>query len=294
MIESKVITFITLAKELNYTKTAEILSMTQPAVSQQIKSIEDEFSIKLFYHKGKVLLLTEEGKLLLRYCTRLDSLDKAMHTAINDYKTNLVHLDIGLTPSTSEYLVPQILKIINEDQKTNISIHIHPIKELYERMDTYEFDFLIGDEVMEDQNEHNYIKIFDDYLVFVAGPTNKFVDKKNIDITELREEPLVLRHPKSTTRNQFASFLILSNDNISNYNVVLEIESIPIIKDLVSIDYGVSVLPYSVCQKEIDEGKLKVLDVKNFNIKRSTYIIYRKDAELKQIIVGFAKKIKKA
>src|SRR5574344_1122561 len=118
MIESKEITFIKIAKELNYTKTAEILSMTQPAVSQQIKSIEDEFSIKLFYHKGKVLLLTEEGKLLLRYCTRLDSLDKAMHTAINDYKTNLVHLDIGLTPSTSEYLVPQILKIINEDQKT--------------------------------------------------------------------------------------------------------------------------------------------------------------------------------
>ena len=293
MIESKVITFITLAKELNYTKTAEVLSMTQPAVSQQIKSIENEFSIKLFYHKGKVLLITEEGKLLLKYCTRLNSLDKTMHIAINDYKTNLVHLDIGLTPSTSEYLVPQILKTINEDQKTNISIHIHPIKELYERLDTYEFDFLIGDEIMEDQNEHNYIKILNDHLVFVAGPTNKFVNKKNIEISELRKEPLVLRHPKSTTRSQFSSFLVLSNDDISNYNVVLEIESIPIIKDLVGIDYGVSVLPYSVCKKEIDEGKLKVLDIKNFNIKRSTYIIYRKDAELKSIIVGLANKIKK-
>lgn len=293
MIESKVITFITLAKELNYTKTAEVLSMTQPAVSQQIKSIENEFSIKLFYHKGKVLLITEEGKLLLKYCTRLNSLDKTMHVAINDYKTNLVHLDIGLTPSTSEYLVPQILKTINEDQKTNISIHIHPIKELYERLDTYEFDFLIGDEIMEDQNEHNYIKILNDHLVFVAGAANKFVNKKNIEISELRKEPLVLRHPKSTTRSQFSSFLVLSNDDISNYNVVLEIESIPIIKDLVGIDYGVSVLPYSVCKKEIDEGKLKVLDIKNFNIKRSTYIIYRKDAELKSIIVGLANKIKK-
>src|SRR5574344_2074839 len=293
MIESNVLTFITLAKELNFTRTAEILNMTQPAVSQHIQAIESEFNVKLFNKNGRILTLTEEGKLILKYCTRLESLNDALHIAVEDYKKNLVHLDIGLTPSTSEYLVPEILKTINEDQKTSISIHIHPIKELYERLDTFEFDFLIGDEILEDDKDHQYIKILNDNLVFIASPNNPLCNETNIDIEELRSIPLILRHAKSSTRNLFTSYLTLNEDNISNYNVVLEIESIPIIKDLVSIDYGISVLPLSVCENEIKEGKIKVLDVKSFNVKRSTYIIYRKEAELKSIIIDFANKVKR-
>jgi len=292
MIDQRINTFVTLSKELNYSRTAELLSLTQPAVTQHIQSIENEFNIKLFNKNGRSLIITKEGELLLKYCLRLQSLNTTMHIAMEDMKKNLVHLDIGLTPTVSEYLVPEILKKINEDQKTTISIHIHPIKELYERLDTYEFDFLIGDEILGDTKDYVNSKIQDDQLVFIASPNSKLASMTDLNLEDLREAPLILRHTKSLTRNLLTSYLTLRGDNINNYNMVLEIESIPVIKDLVMIDYGISVLPYVVCKKEADEGKIKILDVKNFKIKRSTYIIYRKDADLKSIINGFVNKIR--
>jgi len=292
MLDQRIYSFITLAKEGSFTKTAEVLNMTQPAISQHISSIEREFMIKLFHKNGRTLTITKEGAVLLKYCTRLESLDTSMHNAIDDLKKNSIHIDIGLTPTASESLVPTIIKTINEDQKTTLNIHINPIKELYERLDSYEYDFLIGDELLGKQDDYIYTKIYSDILVFIASTKIPIAETKNLSIDDLKNLPFILRNIKSTTRNQFTSYLLLHNDSIDNFNVNLEIESIPIIKELVSIDYGISLLPYIVCKKEIEEGKIKALDVKDFKIERTTYLIYRKDSDIPNIIKGFAKNIK--
>ena len=101
MLDNKTETLIAVAEQKNFTRAAEALSLTQPAVSHQISQLEQSLGAKLFNRKKGELTLTQEGEIAVRYARILTSMDQKMHMEIADSKRNIKNLRIGLT-HTSE------------------------------------------------------------------------------------------------------------------------------------------------------------------------------------------------
>ena len=127
MIDAKVHTLLTLVEAGSYTKAAELLHLTQPAVSHHIRLLEKLYGIKIFHPGKKELRLTPEGSILLKYAHRLTAIDHRARQAIEDSRRELTHITIGLTQTGGENKMPQVLALYCREHPGLFSFSVrHP------------------------------------------------------------------------------------------------------------------------------------------------------------------------
>ena len=276
MIDERLLSLYILSKEKNYTKTANTLNLTQPAISHHIKSLEKEYNQKLIDKKGKNLTLTPAGEILVQYYDKFKSLDVRMNEDITNINSLNKFIDIGITLTAGEYLIPSILNIIIKSIP-NISINFHTdnMEKIYKGVKNDVLDFAIIEGQFPKETSINSFLLAEDEMILVTSPSHTFKNMKKINRLLLQKERLILRERKSNTRTLIEEFLNNNGDSISRYNVMLELENINLIKELVSQNYGVSILPRSVCQQEIKKGKLIEVELEDFHIHRGIYIVYK-------------------
>ena len=269
MIDERLLSLYILSKEKNYTKTANTLNLTQPAISHHIKSLEKEYNQKLIVKKGKNLTLTPAGEILVQYYDKFKSLDVRMNEDITNINSLNKFIDIGITLTAGEYLIPSILNIIIKSIP-NISINFHTdnMEKIYKGVKNDVLDFAIIEGQFPKETSINSFLLAEDEMILVTSPSHTFKNMKKINRLLLQKERLILRERKSNTRTLIEEFLNNNGDSISRYNVMLELENINLIKELVSQNYGVSILPRSVCQQEIKKGKLIEVELEDFHIHR--------------------------
>ena len=276
MIDERLLSLYILSKEKNYTKTANTLNLTQPAISHHIKALEKEYNQKLIVKKGKNLTLTPAGEILVQYYDKFKSLDVRMNEDITNINSLNKFIDIGITLTAGEYLIPSILNIIIKSIP-NISINFHTdnMEKIYKGVKNDVLDFAIIEGQFPKETSINSFLLAEDEMILVTSPSHTFKNMKKINRLLLQKERLILRERKSNTRTLIEEFLNNNGDSISRYNVMLELENINLIKELVSQNYGVSILPRSVCQQEIKKGKLIEVELEDFHIHRGIYIVYK-------------------
>ena len=276
MIDERLLSLYILSKEKNYTKTANTLNLTQPAISHHIKSLEKEYNQKLIVKKGKNLTLTPAGEILVQYYDKFKSLDVRMNEDITNINSLNKFIDIGITLTAGEYLIPSILNIIIKSIP-NISINFHTdnMEKIYKGVKNDVLDFAIIEGQFPKETSINSFLLAEDEMILVTSPSHTFKNMKKINRLLLQKERLILRERKSNTRTLIEEFLNNNGDSISRYNVMLELENINLIKELVSQNYGVSILARSVCQQEIKKGKLIEVELEDFHIHRGIYIVYK-------------------
>ena len=276
MIDERLLSLYILSKEKNYTKTANTLNLTQPAISHHIKSLEKEYNQKLIVKKGKNLTLTPAGEILVQYYDKFKSLDVRMNEDITNINSLNKFIDIGITLTAGEYLIPSILNIIIKSIP-NISINFHTdnMEKIYKGVKNDVLDFAIIEGQFPKETSINSFLLAEDEMILVTSPSHTFKNMKKINRLLLQKERLILRERKSNTRTLIEEFLNNNGGSISRYNVMLELENINLIKELVSQNYGVSILPRSVCQQEIKKGKLIEVELEDFHIHRGIYIVYK-------------------
>ena len=276
MIDERLLSLYILSKEKNYTKTANTLNLTQPAISHHIKSLEKEYNQKLIVKKGKNLTLTPAGEILVQYYDKFKSLDVRMNEDITNINSLNKFIDIGITLTAGEYLIPSILNIIIKSIP-NISINFHTdnMEKIYKGVKNDVLDFAIIEGQFPKETSINSFLLAEDEMILVTSPSHTFKNMKKINRLLLQKERLILRERKSNTRTLIEEFLNNNGDSISRYNVMLELENINLIKELVSQNYGVSILPSSVYQQEIKKGKLIEVELEDFHIHRGIYIVYK-------------------
>ena len=276
MIDERLLSLYIISKEKNYTKTANTLNLTQPAISHHIKSLEKEYNQKLIVKKGKNLTLTPAGEILVQYYDKFKSLDVRMNEDITNINSLNKFIDIGITLTAGEYLIPSILNIIIRSIP-NISINFHTdnMEKIYKGVKNDVLDFAIIEGQFPKETSINSFLLAEDEMILVTSPSHTFKNMKKINRLLLQKERLILRERKSNTRTLIEEFLNNNGDSISRYNVMLELENINLIKELVSQNYGVSILPRSVCQQEIKKGKLIEVELEDFHIHRGIYIVYK-------------------
>lgn len=279
MLDVKVETFLTVERTRNYTKAAEELSLTQPAVSHHIHQLEKEIGTRLFFRSSGSMELTQEGAIALKYARRLKALYANMKEEIADTENHPANIRVGVTHTAESNIVAEVLaKYSNENPGVVVTIITDTIKNLYSMLENYELDLAI----VEGQ-PHNpalsSLLLDTDYLVCVVPVHHPLARQSMVTLNDIRHENLILRSKDSETRNLFISHLISLNESIDSFNVILEVDNIATIKDLIRKNLGISILAKSTCMDELRKNKIAALPIENLSMIRQTNIVYPKDSE---------------
>ena len=289
MLDTKLYTLITVSETGNFTRAAERLSLTQPAVSQHISQLEKELNIKIFNRSKGELKLTSEGEIVVMYAKRIKSLYNKMQQSILNQSKRITRLTIGITHTSESNFVAEVLaKYCNMNKGVSITIITDSIKNLYNMLMNYEIDLAIVEGTVNDTSI-NSLLLGTDYLVLVVSNSNPISKKSMVTISDIKKEKMILRLPGSGTRDLFIAHLESINMSIDEFNIILEVDNIATIKDLVRRDFGVSILARSACLDELKKGKITVLPIENLSMVRETSILYHKDFNHTDILQDITK-----
>ena len=277
MIDPKIRTLIRVIEEGSFTRAAAALHLTQPAVSHHIRQLEAEYGIPIFRPDKKELVPTPEGAVLIKYARRALALDRSARQAIEDSRRSLRHLAVGLTPTAGENLMPQVLALYcHEHPETHINIVTDTINNLYQRMELYELDLAVVEGALPGGRFHSVL-LDTDYLCLIVSPQHPFARRQSILPGELKGERLILRPAKAGTRALFDSYLQSQGESVQNFNVMMELDNVAMIKDLVSQDLGVSIIAKSDCREEERAGRLVAVPIENASMSRNIQLVYHSD-----------------
>lgn len=297
MLDIKLETLLVVAECKSFTKAADILSLTQPAVSNHINQLEKECNAKLFLRGKGTVRLTQEGEIAVTYAKRLKALHEKMLSKIADEQRHVSRLRVGITHSSENNAITEIIaKYASQYPDVTITIITDVINNLYEMLENYELDIAVV-EGKRLSPKLNYFMLDTDYLVCVLNNDNPLSTQSMITINELKKENMILRLQTSATRQLFEATLIGINESIDSFNVFLEVDNVATIKELVRKNLGVSVLPKSVCISDVEKGNLTILPIENLSMMREVNIAYNKDFTrleiLKEIVQLYKNTVKK-
>lgn len=284
MLNQRLETLLCVYETLNFTKASETLNLTQPAVSQHIKALENEFKCKIFIRGEKSLKVTPEGEIVVKYAKRIQNLCNAIPSALRDYRNNARHIRIGVT-QTAELgqLSTMLAKYCLENDGIHITLISDTINNLYIKLKNYEVDMIIVEGKKQDNN-FNSILLDTDCLILAVSTDNPLSQKSVVTMDELKKEKLILRLPESGTRALFEAHLKSVNESLDSFDVILEVDHIATIKELVHQNFGVSVLAKSVCYNDVQKNKFAVVSIENLSMIRDINLVYHKDFEAYDII----------
>ncbi len=289
MIDHKLYTLLAVVENNGYTKAANQLSLTQPAVTQHIKQLERELSIKILHKVGNTILPTREGNIVLQYARRNIALYEAMKQSIQDEQRSVQRLVVGVTHSAGSGAVAEVLgKYSAKNPGTSITIITDTINKLYDMLKNYEVDLAIVEGNLNDPSISSLL-LDTDSLVLVMSNNHPLAKNSMVTINDLKKQPLILRRHTSGTTNLFKANLESHNMSLDEFNVILEVDNIATIKDLIRRDIGVSILSRSVCLDELKKGKITVLPIENLSMIRQTNILYHKDFKHEDILQNILK-----
>lgn len=177
LLDDRLDTLITVCETKNFTKAGEILSLTQPAVSQHIKRLEEELNTTLFCAKGE-LILSSEGEIALLYAKRMKALAEKMQEKIKNAKYNINKIRIGITHTQeSGFMVEALSKMALGNDNLNITLITDNIKNLYDMLENFEIDIAIIEEKPTNPS-FNFMVIDTDMLLCMTSPNNPLAKKR--------------------------------------------------------------------------------------------------------------------
>lgn len=276
--------FAAVAHHLSYTRAAEVLHLSQPAVSMQIKRLEDEVEMPLFERMGKQLLLTEAGNELLRYASNISQqlieLDDVM-SEIRSGERGRITIAVA---TTANYFA---LKLLGEFYKrfsgTNINLYVTNREGLLKHLDDNTVDMAI----MGQPPKGMYVeatRFMDNPLVVIAPKGHELTKQKNVSLSALQQETFIMREHGSGTRIAMERFFDGTDYSISS---AMEISSNEAINQAVEAGLGLGIVSYHTLELELALERLEVLNVESFPIMRHWYLVHRKGKRLTTLMDEF-------
>ncbi len=263
--------FRTVAAERSFSRAAEKLLRTQPAVSLAVQRLEQELGEKLIDRTGKDLLLTEAGRVIFEYARRFENLEREMENALKELRDKSAgRLTIGANESTTLYLLRHIERYRRLYPKVNVQVK----RSLSSKIPTELIDgnLELGVISYDPADERlTSTVIYTDSLALVVSPRHRLANRKTVSITELGEEVFIAHNVVSPYRE-----LVLREFHRHKVPLHTEVEmpTIETIRKLVQNDEGVAFLPRMCVEQEIEQRMLCEVRVRELNMERKIRLIY--------------------
>lgn len=285
MNERELRIFYRVAQTLNMTEVSKDLYMTQPAVSQTIRELENELGNKLFDRIGKKLFLTRTGAVFFSYVRRILNLYDECRKSIsdmNELKTG--QLKIGASTTIGIYILTDVIgRYTRLNTDIDVSIIIENTKNIADLILENKIDFAFVEGPVH--AEEIIVEPFcDDELTIITHPSHPWANAQIIDIQEIQSEKFIMRESGSGTREVFEEML---NNNGINLNIGLELGNTEAIKKAVEVGLGVSCLSKRAVQSKVQRGQLAAISLNGIKISRKLNLIYHRDKYLSNLFKHF-------
>lgn len=274
MLDYRVETFLAVCQTKNYTRAAEQLNITQPAVSQHIKYLEDYFGVKLFEIKGKQFSITSEGE-------EVYHLARILKLNITKFKEHLLtntgnkEISLGATRTIGEFILPPIIAAYGKEYPSHIiKMKVDSAEGLLEKVKYGEMDFAFIEGPF-DETDFNVIEFMEERYIPVCSPQFELAGQE-VTIEMLTKYPLILKEENRSSGSEMEQWLLQNNRNIDNFKTVHLVNNLPVIKEMVKNNIGISFLYETSVRKELLTGDLVSIPIKNYDVKRKFKFVYRK------------------
>lgn len=274
MIDNRYATFALLSKNKSYTKTAKELFITQPAVSQQVKSLENELQLKLVEYRHPHLSITPAGQALAQFIETTQHQENQLVQRLQ-HPAKATTLRVGVTHSVSIFMAPQLLRKWH-DRYTHIQCTVANTRTILSQIDTGKLN--IG--ILEgnfDKSLYSSQTITTEDFVAVTRASSPLAQRSSLTLTDLLDEPLLLRENGSGTRKVFEDWASAFNVKKDDFAQVIEFGSSGGIVNLLQ-SLGVSFMYRSLVNPQLADQSLVTLPIKGLDISRPIAMVYAKNS----------------
>lgn len=275
MLDFRIDTFLTVCRFMNFTRAAEELNITQPAVSHHIHYLEELYGARLFEYAGKKISLTEAGKVLLSAATTMKHDELHLMRSIRQTAGSGRRLVFGATMTVGEYVMPEALNRLMDSQPgVSVTMVVADTLELLEKLDAGEIEFALVEGFFQ-KKEYDFLVYGRGRFAIVKAPGYRFHKSVSV-IEDLIPERLFIREKGSGTRYVFERYLEGKNLLIEDFQDLMEISNIGAIKTMVEDGRGVTFLYEAAVKRELESGKLVRVELEDFELSHDFTFIWRK------------------
>lgn len=296
MISTRHEVFLIVAQQKSFSKASQVLYISQPAISNHIKSLEDYYKIKLFDRKGALIELTTAGKLLferLNEVKQIQDLTEFEISRLKDVMQAKGFLKLGASSTVALYILPKILSSFNH-QYPNINISS------LNRNSELVLEALLNQEInlgiIEGRvkfNQVDYQSFLTDKVIAVCGKNSVIAKKRNYQIKDLVNLPLAFRERGSGTMASLKYALEKNKIKLSELNIKVRLGGTESLKNFLIESDTLGFLPQRSIVKELKYGELFEINFEGLHIERNFFFIQRKgeNNELNKSFIKLAQQI---
>ena len=270
--------FYQAARHENFTAAAKKLYITQPAVTAQMKLLEDHCNLKLFKKRGRRVYLTDEGKILYQYVRKIFDYEKEIEDVIEDMRElKRGVLRLGTTKAYARYFMPLMITNFRETYP-HIKIHLDEGSSQDMTHSLYNFQNEIA--IVAKIEEHSdvcFVPFSEEEVVLITAPDHRLAGKGATSFDQISGEPIILKETGSGTRKLVNE---LFTENHCAPDVLMETGNTEFIKQLVQRGDGISFLVREAVAIELKEGKLATVPLEGHRILLDVSIAYLKKQHL--------------
>ncbi|MBE0510452.1 MAG: LysR family transcriptional regulator [Chromatiales bacterium] len=262
MADRRLQVFHTVARLLSFTKAAESLHMTQPAVTFQVRQLEEYFNTRLFDRTHNRISLTEAGERVYGYADRIFALYAEMENSVRDLTGEVSGvLLLGASTTIAEYMLPALLGDFKAKYpEVSIRLQVANTDGIVTMVENNTIDLGVVEAPVGNKNlvvENCRM----DRMVLIVPPNHPLAKKKSVPITELLNYPYICREEGSGTREVMLEAMNLAGAHAQDMNIVMELGSPEAVKGAVEAGMGLSILSRATIDKELRLGSLVAVEL---------------------------------
>lgn len=280
--------FINLVDLGSYSKTAEKLDITQPAVSMQIKNLEEKFSTNLIYkEKGRVKLTPAGNAIYTEGKNILKNWDNLLNKVEINRDRKIKRLNIASSTIPSQYFLPDLLTKLSEEMPgLKTKVEIGNSRDMIEKLEKREVDLsIVG--YKPDNRKFKVLEAVEDSLRLIIPKNHPLCKKDKVFLADLKEENFLLREEGSGTRKTLLDGLKKVGFNFNDLNVISELSYTEAVIASVQAGAGISFISKMASEKNSECGRVEELEVEDLKVHRYFYLAFHKDRENDPIIKEF-------
>jgi DNA-binding transcriptional LysR family regulator len=270
--------FISVYKNKSFSKAAKEVFLTQPTVSEHIKILEEDLGCKLFDRIGKTVIPTKEAEILYGYAVdianKIDNLKDAVQRIKSKPAGNLL---VGASSIPGTYILPRLISSFkNTYPNISVQVDISDSKQVIENLVSGKFLIGIVGTIINN-SKIDYVPFMNDELVIISP---NFIHETDIEPEKILKFPFIIREEGSGTRKEMENLLNELGIDTHDLQIVCTLSSTDAVKQAVKSGLGISILSIHAVKDEINCNNLKILKIKDFEMKRYFYIAYHRKRTL--------------
>lgn len=276
MLDFRVETFLMVCQEMNFTRAARQLGITQPAVSGHIRQLEEYYGVLLFGYEGKKVYLTKEGKMLYEAMVSMHNNEIYLMEQLKQTRECREEFRFGVTLTIGDYMISDALeRYIEKHPSANIHMEVANTKELTEQLEAGLIDFAVLEGNFRKMNYRNFVYAVEPFIP-VCSPYHPMAGRQ-VKLTELLHERIIVREEGSGTREILENALEERNIRLPDFSGLIEIANMNTIKELVRRNCGISFMYEKAAEQELLEGELARLNIRGWQVRHEMCAVWKKD-----------------